>query len=54
VLRLLASGLTQGEAASQLHYSHAYVKEVVAAASRNLGANTTLQAVAIAARRGLI
>jgi DNA-binding NarL/FixJ family response regulator len=55
VLRLLGrDGLSERQAAEKLNYSHVYIREVAAAAARQLGARNTRQAIYEAARRGLI
>lgn len=54
VLRGLAGGLTLREVAAELRYSYPYVRELAASAASQLGAKNSVQAVAIAARRGLI
>lgn len=54
VLTLLAQGRTLMQIASDLDYSYQYVRKVAAAAAAQLGAKNSTQAVAIAARRGLI
>lgn len=54
VLHLLAQGRTEREAASELHFSYAYTRELAAAACRTLGARNTRNAIYLATRGGLI
>lgn len=54
VLLRLASGLSLRETALELSYSYAYMREVAAAAARNLGADTAIAAVYVGAKLGLI
>lgn len=54
LLRLLAAGVTIGEAPGRLHYSRAYVQRLRADTLARLGARTLEQAVAIAVGRRLL
>lgn len=50
VLRLLAGGHTERQAAAELHYSYAHVRRLAAAACERLGAGSTRQACYLAGR----
>lgn len=54
VLRLLASGLTTGQAAKAIHRSQATVKSHISHALAKLGLHDRTQAIAMAYRTGLI
>jgi DNA-binding NarL/FixJ family response regulator len=54
VLTLMAEGLHDGEVAAQLGISTSSVRKHVAVAQERLGARTRTQAVAMAAREGLL
>lgn len=54
VLTLWASGLSMAEVASELYLSRCTVKNHCANVTRKLGVSTTLEAVVIAVRDGLI
>ncbi|NUT98915.1 MAG: response regulator transcription factor [Saccharothrix sp.] len=54
VLRLLASGLTTGEAAKAIHRSQATVKSHISHALAKLGLHDRTQAIAMAYRMGLM
>jgi DNA-binding CsgD family transcriptional regulator len=51
LLALAASGLSNGEIARQLGVSRTNVARLIASAARKLGAETRLQAAALAARQ---
>lgn len=50
MLRLLANGFTEREAAEQLHFSYRHVRRLAAAAAEQLGASSTRQACYLAGR----
>ncbi|GAA0704539.1 hypothetical protein GCM10010193_69410 [Kitasatospora atroaurantiaca] len=54
VLAALADGLTPAEVAGEQHLARETVNDHALSARRRLGARTTVQAVAIAVRRGLL
>jgi DNA-binding CsgD family transcriptional regulator len=54
VLRELARGRTEREAAEVLHLSYSYTRRLAAAAAHRLGANGTRNAIYLATRARLI
>jgi DNA-binding NarL/FixJ family response regulator len=54
VLRLLADGYRTSEIATELHYSERTIKHSIANMTSRLQLRNRTQAVALAARRGLI